>query len=93
MGIPKDSVLQYETALKTDKFLLMVHGTAREVEKAKSILENTRPINMTLHAAAVAGTAAQIAPSRTGRAQTMLTNQAFERFCDPSCGWRSRNCR
>ena len=28
MGIPKDSVLQYETALKTDKFLLMVHGTA-----------------------------------------------------------------
>src|SRR5271168_856019 len=28
IGIPKDSVVQYELALKTDKFLLMVHGTA-----------------------------------------------------------------
>src|ERR1700679_4230034 len=28
IGIPKDSVLQYELALKTDKFLLMVDGTA-----------------------------------------------------------------
>src|SRR5487761_2501167 len=25
LGIPKDSIVQYETALKTDKFLLMVH--------------------------------------------------------------------
>src|SRR5208282_5858199 len=38
MGIPKDSIIQYETALKTDKFLLMVHGSAREVETARSIL-------------------------------------------------------
>ena len=57
MGIPKDSVLQYETALKTDKFLLMVHGTAREVETARSILETTRPVTVTLHAAEVAGAA------------------------------------
>src|SRR5208282_5898912 len=27
IGIPKDSVLKYEMALKTDKFLLLVHGT------------------------------------------------------------------
>src|ERR1017187_1792071 len=47
MGIPKDSVLQYETALKTDKFLLMVHGSAREVETARSILESTRPVTVT----------------------------------------------
>src|SRR5271154_674430 len=33
IGIPKDSVLNYETALKTDKFLLLVNGTARDVEK------------------------------------------------------------
>ena len=57
IGIPKDSILQYETALKTDKFLLMVHGTAREVETARSILENTRPVLVTLHAARVAGSA------------------------------------
>ncbi len=30
MGIPKDSVIQYEAAIKTDKFLLMVEGTAVE---------------------------------------------------------------
>ena len=57
MGIPKDSVLQYETALKTDKFLLMVHGSAREVETARSVLESTRPVTVTLHTAEVAGAA------------------------------------
>jgi hypothetical protein len=57
MGIPKDSILQHETVLKTDKFLLMVHGTAREVETARSILENTRPVNVTLYSAEVAGAA------------------------------------
>ena len=35
IGIPKDSVLKYDVALKTDKFLLVVHGTARDVNKAK----------------------------------------------------------
>ena len=56
MGIPKDSVVQYEAALKTDKFLLMVHGTAAEVEKARGLIEGTRPINVTLHSAEVVGT-------------------------------------
>jgi hypothetical protein len=49
MGIPKDSVLQYELALKTDKFLLMVHGGTTEVEKAREIIANTRPVNVTVH--------------------------------------------
>lgn len=49
MGIPQDSVVQYEVALKTDKYLLMVNGTAAEVEKAKGILESTRPLNTTIH--------------------------------------------
>jgi hypothetical protein len=57
MGIPKDSVVQYEMALKTDKFLLMVHGTAAEVENAKDIIESTRPVNVTLHSADLAGAA------------------------------------
>src|ERR1700674_4513135 len=33
MGIPEDSVVKYEAALKTDQFLLIVHGTAAEVAK------------------------------------------------------------
>jgi hypothetical protein len=50
MGIPKDSVIQYEMALKTDSFLLMVHGTASEVAKAKAIIDGTNAINVGLHA-------------------------------------------
>ena len=57
MGIPKDSIVQYETALKTDKFLLLVHGTAAEVRKARDIIESTRPINVTLHSAELVPTA------------------------------------
>jgi hypothetical protein len=51
MGIPKDSVLQYETGLKTDKFLLMVHGTVAEVSRARDIIAGTQPINVQLHTA------------------------------------------
>jgi hypothetical protein len=51
IGIPKDSVVKYETALKTDQFLVIVHGTAAEVATAKKIIDNTRPLYCTLHAA------------------------------------------
>jgi hypothetical protein len=43
LGIPKDSVLQYETALKTDKFLLIAQGSADEINRAKEILNRTKP--------------------------------------------------
>jgi len=49
IGIPKDSIVKYETALKTDQLLLIVHGTAAEVEKAKDIIETTHPADYTLH--------------------------------------------
>jgi uncharacterized membrane protein len=51
IGIPKDSIVKYETALKTDQFLLIVHGTAAEVAKAKDIIETTHPAYYTLHEA------------------------------------------
>src|SRR5579863_3043785 len=41
VGIPKDSVIQYELAIGTGKFLLIVHGTSSEVEKAHRTLEGT----------------------------------------------------
>jgi len=43
LGIPKDSILQYETALKTDKFLLIAHGSADEITRAKEILKRNKP--------------------------------------------------
>jgi hypothetical protein len=51
MGIPKDSVIEYEMALKTDKFLLTVHDTAPAIEKARSVIESTQPAHMSLHQA------------------------------------------
>jgi hypothetical protein len=38
LGIPKDSVIEYETALKADSFLVMARGTADEMARAKAIL-------------------------------------------------------
>jgi len=58
MGIPKDSIVKYETALKTDQFLLIVNGTAAEVQKAKNIIETTRPAHFSLHTGEVAAAAA-----------------------------------
>ena len=43
LGIPKDSILKYETALKTDKFVLIAYGTKEEITYAKNILNNTEP--------------------------------------------------
>jgi hypothetical protein len=50
IGIPKNSVVQYEAALKSDRFLLLAHGTAEEVAKARDILHATHPMEIALHA-------------------------------------------
>jgi hypothetical protein len=49
LGIPKNSVIDYETAVKTDKFLLIAHGTADEVQKARSILQTTKAASLETH--------------------------------------------
>lgn len=51
MGIPKDSILKYETSLKSDKFLLIAHGTQEEVERAKKILETAKGVDTMIHGA------------------------------------------
>ena len=38
IGIPENSILQYETSIKAGKFMMLVHGTPDEVTRAKSIL-------------------------------------------------------
>ena len=38
LGIPEDSVLEYETEIRTGKYMLLVHGLPAEVEKARGIL-------------------------------------------------------
>jgi len=49
IGIPKDSIVEYETALKSDKFLLLAHGTSDEIEKAKDIMAKSLPLTVTIH--------------------------------------------
>jgi uncharacterized membrane protein len=54
IGIPKDSVLRYETALKADQFVVFAHGTVDEVTAAKRVLEKTNPISLDEYVASAA---------------------------------------
>jgi hypothetical protein len=57
IGVPKDSVIQYETALKADGFLLMAHGPAAEIDHAKAILAAMGPSRVDVH---IAGKATEV---------------------------------
>jgi hypothetical protein len=50
IGVPKDSVIQYEAALKADSFLVMAHGTPEEMARAKAILGTANPSRLDAHA-------------------------------------------
>ena len=50
IGIPKDSIVKYQTALQSDEFLLIAHGTAAEVAKARDIIGTTHPSQYAIHA-------------------------------------------
>jgi uncharacterized membrane protein len=49
MGIPKDSVLRYETALKADKFLVMVSGGAADIQRAHEVLSAAGSLDVQDH--------------------------------------------
>ena len=52
IGVPRDSVLQYESALKADKFLLVVQGSAEDIGRARAVLRTDHPV-LQEHAVAV----------------------------------------
>ena len=60
IGIPRDSVLRYETAVKADAIIVMVHGSADDVARAKTILAATAT-TVDVHADLVAPSADQLA--------------------------------
>src|SRR5580693_3489266 len=49
LGIPKDSIVTYETAIKAGQYLVVAHGTAAETAKAKDILSTLKPTHVTDH--------------------------------------------
>jgi len=49
IGIPKDSIIKYETAVKSNKFLVVVHGTPEEIESAHHILDMVGAYEAVIH--------------------------------------------
>ena len=41
IGIPKNSVIEYETQIKAGKFVVIAHGAPLEAEQARAVLEST----------------------------------------------------
>ena len=51
MGIPKDSILKYETAVKSGKYVLIAHGSDVETVHAREVISRTNPEAMQEHQA------------------------------------------
>ena len=49
IGVPKDSIIKYENSIKSNQFLVIVHGTTSEIEKAKDILQSGKPVEINVH--------------------------------------------
>jgi hypothetical protein len=54
LGIPRNSVLQYETAIKAGKFLVIVHGTPEEAARARKVFRTAGAAALDLHQPAAA---------------------------------------
>jgi hypothetical protein len=42
MGVPKDSVIEYETQIKAGKFVVLAHGSLADVDKAQTAFATTQ---------------------------------------------------
>jgi uncharacterized membrane protein len=49
IGIPKDSIVTYETALEAGEYLVVAHGTSAEAAKARDILSTLKPTELDGH--------------------------------------------
>jgi hypothetical protein len=49
LGIPKDSVLRYETAVQTGKFVVIAHGSPDEMALARKTIHATSPETLEEH--------------------------------------------
>jgi hypothetical protein len=61
LGIPKDSIVKYETSIKAGKFVLIAHGTAEEVDKARAVLQTSAAAEVNVHTPTAGGTQAATA--------------------------------
>ena len=50
LGLKKDSVIQYDFALRADKYLVMAHGHGSDLDLARTILAGTSAVSLDVHA-------------------------------------------
>jgi hypothetical protein len=66
IGVPKDSVIAYEAAVKADGFLVMAHGSAEEMTRAKAVLGTANAARLDAHAGANAAEPADLLTHANG---------------------------
>jgi hypothetical protein len=49
IGIPRDSILKYERAIKGDKYLIITQGVEEEIAAIKTIIKSNRAVEFDLH--------------------------------------------
>jgi len=49
IGIPKDSVIQFENSLKADRFLVIAHGSTGEIAQARELLQSSSAIETNVY--------------------------------------------
>lgn len=54
LGISKQHILKYEESLKAGKYLVIAHGSADDVSKARTLLDGTKPAAVDVHSQAAA---------------------------------------
>ena len=50
IGIPKDSIIEYESQIKLGKYVVIAHGTPDEVGKIQNTIAQTKHQGMKEHA-------------------------------------------
>ncbi len=51
IGVPKNSVVKYEEAVKADKFVVIVHGAPEEVQRAKTLIDQEQATESAIYTA------------------------------------------
>ena len=70
-GIPRDSILQYEQAVKADGFLLIVHGAVEELIRARAILAHGNPSRLDLRDGVTTSLSGPLPVSRTSAVSSL----------------------
>ena len=49
VGVPHEGVIQYEAALKADRFLIIAHGNQADIARVRELLDSSGPVQLAIH--------------------------------------------